>query len=171
MNNNTSVWYEGTVSVTINNKVTKTHNTGTLNLFKLLCKFISREQISTQDCPSYMMLYKGDPVSLLSLAEADLKNQSLIKHPLDIHSYTKEIVDNFTGTPVKTVSAHFTTTLMNAHKISGETIDETTQLSLAIVDLDNKIIAITAFSAADYIAVQAGTYAIIEWKMTFSNKE
>lgn len=165
--NDTSIKYRGVVSVEFPTKRFISHNNGSIKLFSLLNKFMSRQTVSVGELPGYIMLYQTNSASVLQHT-----NANDVSYPaLELLSSKLPAMANVVSVASGEVVV-YTTPLTNSSLKSGITIGASTPVCLALISSDAK----TILSATDVTggsslikSLQQGMNATIKWQLSFEN--
>ena len=167
--NNTSIGYVGTVTIEFPHKRQNIHNNGTSKFFELLNAFISRQTVSVDRLPAYIMLYATSSSTLLANPNAT----DTVYLSLEILNNKVAITPNITQTLDGKEVVLFATTLSQSVIKSGIDKETLNKVSIAILSADTSTI-LAAADLPDGVSLlnslDLGLNATVKWQMAFMNE-
>lgn len=157
MKNRSSLTYSGNVKITISKKSYKYKNSGNRNLFEILARWLSGEEVN-QDAsrPRYLKVQYED---------SDGKVEDISFDPIFLYPKfnNNDLSAVFTGTIIDTN--------LNSTKIDQILTNDGFKLSLYNSDTTNgKLASIDLASKAVLEQIRSGRQALVEWKLNIENK-
>ncbi len=167
--NNTSIMYSGTVDISTNHKRILSHNNGSLDFFRLLNKFVSRQAIGVGELPGYLMMYKCKSEVVLSSTQTTNPTYA----SLELFTSNIPVISNIVASNASE-SVLFSATLTASSIKPATIVGEESNVCLALVSADTKtILAATDIEGGDSLirSLQSGLTASVKWRMSFENVE
>ena len=163
----TAISYQGTLILDTKSKRTLHKNQGTHNLFQLLTRVLCAERYNPLDLPTYFLLFKCSP-------------STLVKHP-DVNDHSTDLLVQTELKPSRETrvendtlyTARYTATL-DHNMLTSESfkVNSTDKLSLALVAGDHHtILAAVEFDMATFTIVAQGGQSNITWILTIANSD
>lgn len=157
--------YKGTVTVTLENKKIKKHNTATKYMFELLLRVLARHPFDANDTPTYMMILNS------SKSKEDIVNNPTMD------SYKSEMLLNsyLPATPILNLNdgdLKLTYTSVFDNKFLMHTNIASNKNYICLTDLDKQTILAVVEIDSDTLSaiISNSTYqAQIEWEVSLSS--